>query len=140
MGYKASDLLQANGIIWVEGPSDRIYLNKWLGLVAPDLKEGIHYSVAFYGGKVLSHFSGEDDPVADLVQVLRINRNAMWMMDRDGDDETAKLNAHKGRIIEELGNDSCWVTKGREVENYLPAHSRTLAESEVARSGRFGVR
>jgi putative ATP-dependent endonuclease of OLD family len=35
MGYKASDLLQANGIVWVEGPTDRIYLKRWLQLAAP---------------------------------------------------------------------------------------------------------
>lgn len=120
MGYKASDLVQSNGLVWVEGPSDRIYLNRWLTLVAPDLIEGIHYSIVFYGGKVLTHFSGQDDPVEDMVQVLRINRNAMFMLDRDGDSETANLNASKARIIQELGADSCWVTQGREVENYLP--------------------
>lgn len=27
LGVKASDLLQANGIIWVEGPSDRAYIH-----------------------------------------------------------------------------------------------------------------
>jgi predicted ATP-dependent endonuclease of OLD family len=119
MGYKASDLLQCNGIVWVEGPSDRVYLKKWLSLAAPELVEGIHYSVTFYGGKVLAHFSGTDDPVDDLVTVLRINRHAVIMMDRDGDNETATLNANKKRIAEELGSDSCWVTAGREVENYL---------------------
>jgi hypothetical protein len=120
MGYKASDLLQSNGIIWVEGPSDRVYLKRWLGLLAPDLVEGIHYSVAFYGGRVLAHFCCADDPVEDLVQVLRINRNAVVMMDRDGDDSTAKLSASKARILAELGQGSCWVTQGREIENYLP--------------------
>ena len=29
LGIKASDILQSNGIIWVEGPSDRIYINKF---------------------------------------------------------------------------------------------------------------
>ena len=28
LGLKPSDLLQANGIIWVKGPSDRVYLNR----------------------------------------------------------------------------------------------------------------
>lgn len=28
LGVKASDLLQSNGIIWVEGPSDKVYINK----------------------------------------------------------------------------------------------------------------
>ncbi|HEL0703945.1 TPA: ATP-binding protein, partial [Streptococcus equi subsp. zooepidemicus] len=32
LGVRASDLLQSNAIIWVEGPSDRIYLNKWIEL------------------------------------------------------------------------------------------------------------
>ena len=28
LGAKASDIFQSNGIIWVEGPSDRIYIKK----------------------------------------------------------------------------------------------------------------
>jgi hypothetical protein len=120
MGYKASDLLQSNCVIWVEGPSDRLYLNKWLKLLASDLDEGIHYAVAFYGGKVLAHFSAADDPAEDLVQVLRINKHALVVMDRDGDDETTLLNRSKDRILGELGPDACWVTRGREIENYLP--------------------
>ncbi len=126
MGYKANDLLQANGIIWVEGPSNRVYLNRWLNIVAPDLVEGIHYAIAFYGGKVLAHFTCTDDPVEDLVQVLRFNRHAAVMMDRDGDSDTAKLNKNKERIAGELSEGFCWVTKGREVENYLP--QRLLAD------------
>ena len=30
LGYRASDILQANCIIWVEGPSDRIYIKAWI--------------------------------------------------------------------------------------------------------------
>ena len=29
LDVRASDLLQSNGIIWVEGPSDRIYIKRW---------------------------------------------------------------------------------------------------------------
>ena len=29
LGYRASDLLQANAVVWVEGPSDRVYLQHW---------------------------------------------------------------------------------------------------------------
>lgn len=119
MGYRASDMLQANGVIWVEGPSDRIYLNTWLRLVDPSLIEGIHYGVAFYGGKVLAHFSAVDDPIDDLLKVLRINRNAFFIMDRDAAVNGAKLGEHKSRIIEEIGKDGFWVTEGREIENYL---------------------
>ncbi|MBP5126516.1 ATP-dependent nuclease, partial [Pseudomonas protegens] len=60
LGYKASDLLQANAIIWVEGPSDRIYINHWIHEISPDLIEGIDYSIMFYGGRLLSHLSADD--------------------------------------------------------------------------------
>jgi hypothetical protein len=30
LGARPSDLFQANGIIWVEGPSDRVYVNRWV--------------------------------------------------------------------------------------------------------------
>ena len=64
LGVKASDLLQANCVVWVEGPSDQIYLKHWLGLVEPELITGIHYSIMFYGGRLLSHVTlargGED--------------------------------------------------------------------------------
>ena len=52
LDVKASDLLQSNGIIWVEGPSDRIYINRWLSLLAPNLVEGIHYSIIILWRKI----------------------------------------------------------------------------------------
>ena len=40
LGARPSDLLQANGLIWVEGPSDRIYLNHWIKLYTEDHPQG----------------------------------------------------------------------------------------------------
>ena len=37
LGYRASDLVQANVVVWVEGPSDRIYLNAWIKAVDASL-------------------------------------------------------------------------------------------------------
>jgi hypothetical protein len=54
LGYRASDLLQTNCVIWVEGPSDRIYLKWWLSCIAPDLVEGVHFTIMFYGGSLLA--------------------------------------------------------------------------------------
>src|SRR5213078_1288701 len=77
LGYRASDLLQTNCIVWVEGPSDRIYLLHWLKAVAPDLIEGVDFSIVFYGGALLARLSAKlaeelDDPT--LVDLWRINR------------------------------------------------------------------
>ncbi len=120
LGYKASDILQSNGIIWVEGPSDRIYLKKWISLVNPDFKEGIHYSIMFYGGKLLSHLSSDDEKYidSDFINLLKINKNAIVFIDRDGDSKDVEINDTKKRIRSELG-DNCIITEGREIENYL---------------------
>jgi len=55
LGHRASDLVQSNAVIWVEGPSDRIYLRHWIAATDPSLIEGTHYSIMFYGGRLLSH-------------------------------------------------------------------------------------
>jgi predicted ATP-dependent endonuclease of OLD family len=117
LGYKASDLLQSNGIVWVEGPSDRNLMNKWIALLNPELKEGIHYSIMFYGGRMLANCSF--DPTffnSNLVPLLNINKNAYVIIDRDN---SPKINETKKRISEEIGNGNCWITKGREIENYI---------------------
>jgi len=42
LDIRASDLLQANAIVWVEGPSDRLYFNRWVDLVSDgEVREGM---------------------------------------------------------------------------------------------------
>ena len=124
LGYRASDLVQSNCIIWVEGPSDRIYLNAWIFINDQELVEGIDYSILFYGGRILSHFSVDEDTEAnDFVNVLGINRNAAILIDSDREAETDQINSTKLRIAGEFGDGDrlCWITDGREIENYIPA-------------------
>ena len=123
IGIKASDLLQSNGIIWVEGPSDRIYINKWIDLWSKGkLKEGMDYQCVFYGGRLLSHVTLDTEDTDDLINLLKINKNSIVLIDSDKKDENAKINATKKRIKQELekSNQFCWITKGREIENYIP--------------------
>ncbi len=120
LGLKASDILQSNGIIWVEGPSDRIYINAWLNIIAPELKEGLHYSIMFYGGRLLSNLTFDFDWFnEDIIPLIKINTNAYVIIDRDGKTMTSKINSTKQRISEEIGESKYWITKGREIENYL---------------------
>jgi predicted ATP-dependent endonuclease of OLD family len=97
LGYKASDLLQANGIIWVEGPSDRIFLKRWIELLNNDFIEGIHYSIMFYGGKLLRHISMKASQFLtdEFIYLLRINKKAMIIIDRDGVSSDSQLNQTK---------------------------------------------
>lgn len=137
LGYKASDILQANCIIWVEGPSDRIYLNYWINAKDNKLIEGVHYSIMFYGGRLFSHLTAEDndeieDKINDFVSVRNLNRNTVIMFDSDKEKSRARLNSTKQRLKREFnsGPGFAWVTKGREVENYLD-HDK-VEESVIA--------
>ena len=132
LGYRPSDILQTNCAIWVEGPSDAIYLRYWIREVDNTLIEGRDFSFLYYGGRVLSHFSLDDeDNDGDgksgeaLIRCLQINRRSFLMMDSDKDDEHDTLNKTKNRVIAEASgsNKDVWVTDGREIENYLPANT-----------------
>lgn len=125
LGMRASDLVQANAVVWVEGPSDRVYLREWLRQIAPELVEGVHYSLLFYGGALLSHLSPEDPAVDEFIALPRINRNFWVVIDSDKRAETDEINATKTRVVAALETNGSeltgsWVTAGYTVENYVP--------------------
>ncbi len=80
LGYRASDLLQTNCIIWVEGPSDRIYLREWIRLYDPKLTETIDYSIMHYGGSLLAHLTPDDPDVEEFISLRQLNRNMVILM------------------------------------------------------------
>lgn len=137
LGVRASDLFQANSVIWVEGPSDRVYINAWLALLVPDLREGIDYSIMFYGGSLRSHLTLQrnGDPSAkDMIQLLRINQHSAVVMDRDTASQSQALSKTKERIRDECKKSDipCWITWGREIENYLPKEAISDAYAKIA--------
>lgn len=126
LGIKASDLLQTNGIIWVEGPSDRIYIKNWLEMLYPEtFIEGRDYQFLYYGGRLLAHYTACDPinnkEIENYINVLAVNAKAFFVMDSDQASSTDPLEKRKEHIIQKLEerNISYWVTKGREIENYL---------------------
>lgn len=125
LGYRPSDLLQANCIIWVEGPSDRIYLHRWLELLDPSLAEGIDYSIMFYGGKLLSHLTMSEEALTDFISLRRLNRASAILIDSDKANSRQHISATKKRIRDEFLADDpapgfAWVTKCYTIENYVP--------------------
>lgn len=125
LGIRASEILQTNGIIWVEGPSDRNYINGWLNLADSTLREGFDYTFQYYGGSVLAGYTLGDDEFKDFIDMLLINRNAYVVMDSDMDSlyRVTSLAPRKRRIIRDSkrADIGYWVTAGREIENYLNA-------------------
>jgi hypothetical protein len=129
LGYRASDILQANAVVWVEGPSDRIYLRHWIERSDLELVEGLHYSIMFYGGRLLSHLSADDPDVRDFISLRRLNRYTCILIDSDRRSAHGRLNNTKIRLRHEFdtGPGFAWITKGREIENYIPPEDRLAA-------------
>lgn len=146
LDIRASDILQANGIIWVEGPTDRMYINKWIELWSNDkLKEGVHYQCVFYGGRLLSHLTADVDngeiKESDLINILTTNRNSVVLIDSDKKYRADPINSTKKRIKKELKkiDGFCWITKGKEIENYLPVSAiEDLYKLEIDDQVEFG--
>jgi putative ATP-dependent endonuclease of OLD family len=97
----------------------------------------------FYGGRLLAHLSAEDPELdaGDLVHILRLNRNAILLMDSDRRKKGGGLNASKQRMISEVEGVGglAWVTAGREVENYIPrqALETTYAQDSIKPLGPY---
>jgi hypothetical protein len=128
LGIRASSLLQANCVIWVEGPSDRLYIRQWLKEVALDLLEGRDFTFNYYGGTLLAHLelNAKDELANDFVSMLWISRVAIVVMDSDLAPGESKENLapRKKPIIEAAEKDSVHrlavVTNGRDIENDIP--------------------
>ena len=142
LGARASDLLQSNYVVWVEGPSDRTYLNYWIGKWAKEnsvrLVEGIHYSIMLYGGKLLNALDASSDCSNEkLIALFRINTHFCVLMDSDRKSKYAHLGKTKTRIIDECKESGAmhWVTWGSTIENYVPADALTTA-IETAHPGK----
>lgn len=146
LDVRASEILQANGVIWVEGPTERIYLRKWIEIFSEgDLVEGQHYSIMFYGGRLLSHLSAAE-PGGDrsFIDLLRMNRNLALVMDSDrrllsSGKFRSNLNSTKLRIREEANaaGGLIWITDGREIENYISGRLLELASRGSAVPRKF---
>lgn len=147
LGCKGSDLLQANGIIWVEGPSDVIYIRKWLEMYANEykkkaFKQGVDYEFQMFGGTLLDSLclikdddSTEEEEFKKLVSMLSFSRNAFVVIDSDAVKKAGKIidkskfqNAKQyiKNQFEEMKNPNLglWYkkdhTKIRTIEDYIP--------------------
>lgn len=106
LGAHGSDLLQTNGIIWVEGPSDVIYIKKWLEMYAnenerPILRQGTDYEFQMFGGALLDSLClikeglDEEEECKKLVSMFSFSRNAFVVTDSDA------VKKDNGKIVDQ---------------------------------------
>jgi hypothetical protein len=147
LGAKPSDLLQANGIIWLEGPSDCIYMNRWIDIVSKGgLQEGRDYQCAFYGGSLLARtqFSSPEEAEKELVNLFRVNPNIIVVCDGDRSAAGSWLKPRVRRIraeVSNIPNAMIWVTDAREIENYIPGAilSKAIDVKELRDPNKFEI-
>jgi putative ATP-dependent endonuclease of OLD family len=117
LGIKASDLVQTNAVIWVEGPSDRLYIERCIELLSNEkLEEGLHYQLLMYGGSIRSHFTGADpleDWDTEQIQLFLTNGHTIFTMDSDRTKSGDAVIANKQRILDEMNSRGalCWMTE-----------------------------
>lgn len=142
LGHRPSDVLHPNGVIWVEGPSDRIYLMTWLDAYArscgqPGIRWGLEAEIIPYGGACLANCSTEPpDPfwmrpeastsVEHLLKLVRVNPNTVVVMDADLDvgepAENDPMRLHKERVRDDLKDpirQKGWIIARRTIEDYV---------------------
>jgi hypothetical protein len=132
-------------VIWVEGPSDRLYVRHWLQRIDPSLQEGSDYAFIFYGGKVLSHFGFEssDEYAEDLLEMIRVSRYSAVVMDKDlaPNESMENLRETKLRILREAQSDPehrlVLLSAGREIENDLPIEILRQSFSRICGDGEY---
>lgn len=127
IGVKNSSVFLTNCTIWVEGITDRLYIQKFLEIYQREFKkdkiyrEDINFSFVEYGGANITHWSfiDEKDNLKNI-NVERLCGKAFLITDNDGATETNK--AFKKERFEKLktkldGNYEC--LNCREIENLL---------------------
>ena len=135
LGVSGAELGTSNGVVWVEGPSDRLYYKHWIGLFCratqtPEPLEHVDYCFAFHGGSILRHFAPVEG--AGHVDISRLNRNFVVVVDKDLDgDEAAVDGSAKGALqdwVRAIGSSNCeaLTTPGYTVESSLPRAFRDL--------------
>lgn len=158
LGIKNSDLILANGIIWVEGPSDAIYIKKFINMYTrdneiPDLEYGKDYLFAMYGGTLLHNYLvyGNSSDLSDLRKItsfIKFNKNFYIIIDSDAIQYTdgvikdkSKFKRAKNFILNELKlskNSGIWYDKNNDkyttIEDYIELDNFKKSNKKVNNS------
>lgn len=121
LGVNNSSVFMANCTIWVEGISDKIYLNKYLKTYAlanghKEFIEGVDYSFVEYGGNNIVHWAFDDALDEDLIKASGITNRAFIVVDNDNDSKSKV--ARKEKLMSLFGENYCEL-QVREIENTI---------------------
>lgn len=150
LGVNNSSVFLANCSIWVEGPTDRKYISKFLKLYCEKkskyLRENIDFAFLEYGGNLIAHYlfeadfdSNSVDLVKEKIYSFAISNKIYLLADNDNVDKRSKKGKRR-KEFEDLSNEVNFKYQNtiyKEIENLLPSlvlvdFMKTLVhESEV---------
>lgn len=135
--HPARTLFTANVVIWVEGPTELLFYRHWLSrrLEKDGYQEGLHYSFMQYGGSLINYLEVADEPqLESTIDLLSHCRHPIVLVDSDIKEPAilgieSYLKPGAKRLLSEImllnsersGAAIFQATRGREIENYLPA-------------------
>ncbi|TMM59107.1 ATP-binding protein [Maribacter algarum] len=135
LGVNASSVFLANTSLWVEGPTDRKYISKFLRLYCEHheneyLKEDIDFAFFEYGGNLIAHYLFEEDEFEENPKEVREKINSFALSKKIyllADSDNADMRTAKGKrrielekLSAESENFEYQSTVVREIENLLP--------------------
>ena len=130
LGVKPSDMMFANGVVWVECPTDAIYIEKWLGMYQHEnlgsikYTSGLNYQFQMYGGALLKHYTEETDLKKSITDMLKINTKRFVVFDSDIEDEEDKstFGDYKNAVMKEIGDENFYWhdISTKTIEDYIP--------------------
>lgn len=134
LGVKSTSVFLANTSLWVEGPTDRKYLSKFLKLYCETngfqpLKEDIDFAFFEYGGNLIEHYLFEENEEFDENEIReKINSFALsskiyLLSDNDNPKENSKkyLRQEKLNKLSNVNSNFFYQnTIVKEIENLLP--------------------
>jgi len=129
LGVYNSSVFMSNCSIWVEGISDRRYIQAFLHAYIRDdkktnYKEGLHYSFFEYAGSNLSHYLFEAENQKDRkenIEAFLLSNRIFLLADEDDKKTEYKQKRHKElkKLSDKKDNFEYMTTDVREIENLL---------------------
>ncbi|WP_417352447.1 ATP-dependent nuclease [Flavobacterium alkalisoli] len=134
LGVNSSSVFLANTSIWVEGPTDRRYLSKWLKMYAEEndllyLREDIDFAFFEYGGNLIEHYLFDEDFDEDFKESEIRNKikafalsNKIYLLADNDNAEKGSAKYERREKLENIDTDNFKYknTKYKEIENLLP--------------------
>jgi hypothetical protein len=131
IGVRPSDWLQAEGVVFVEGPTDVPVFKKWLTLVPNHA--GRNISVIPIGGRMTANDN------FDFAELNKLGRTVAVIMDSERAAEGAPMETSRAKIQKKCADVGipCLLTERRATENYFSAGALAAVYGEGKSIGSF---